>query len=62
MSRREKGWGLVILVVVILGYLIPFTLLKEVTFWYGSFLVWVLLALIVIAINVILTKDWGDRS
>ncbi len=62
MTKREKGWGLVILVLVILGYLIPYTMLRNVTYWYGSFLVWLVLALIVVVINVILTKDWGDRS
>jgi uncharacterized membrane protein len=62
MSQREKGWGLIVLILVILGYVLPFTVLREITHWYGSFLVWVLLAIVVIIINVIMTKGWGDQQ
>lgn len=62
MTNREKGWGIVILILVVLGYLVPYTLLRNVTYWYGSLLVWIGLAVIVVIVNVILTKDWGRRG
>lgn len=62
VSQREKGWGLIVLIIVILGYALPFTVLRGVTHWYGSFFVWILLALVVIVINVIMTKGWGDHQ
>lgn len=62
LNKKEKRWGLVILILVFLGYVLPYTLLRGVTYWYGSFLVWVLLALIIVLINVIITRGWGDRS
>lgn len=62
LNRKEKSWGLVILILVILGYLLPYTVLSGVTLWYGSFLVWTLLALIIIVINVVITSGWRDKS
>ncbi|WP_390196127.1 hypothetical protein [Gracilibacillus marinus] len=52
--------GLLLLVIVLLGYILPYTVFTNVAKWYGSFLVWTVLALIVIGINYFLTRNWGD--
>ncbi|GAE95019.1 hypothetical protein JCM21714_4222 [Gracilibacillus boraciitolerans JCM 21714] len=60
MNRKEKIWGLIILIIVFLGYLIPYTFLSNVTKWYGSFLLWSILAILIILVNYFLTKSWRD--
>ncbi|MFC4403446.1 hypothetical protein [Gracilibacillus xinjiangensis] len=62
MNKKEKVWGLIILMIVLLGYLIPYTLLSDVVKWYGSFLLWTILAVLIILANYFLTKDWGDKK
>ncbi|UOQ86413.1 hypothetical protein [Gracilibacillus salinarum] len=62
MNQKEKIWGLVILIIVFLGYFIPYAFLSNVTKWYGSFLIWSILAIIVIIANYFLSKNWGDEE
>ncbi|PWU67565.1 MULTISPECIES: hypothetical protein [Gracilibacillus] len=62
MNKKEKMWGLIILFIVFLGYFLPYTLFSNIEKWYGSFLLWTILAIIVIIINYILTKEWGDEE
>lgn len=45
---------------MILMFVVPYTLLREVNAWYGSFLFWIVGTLVVIAINVILALQWED--
>ncbi|MCH1623720.1 hypothetical protein [Fredinandcohnia quinoae] len=60
MSKKELLWGGLCICLILLAYIIPFTILKNITFWYGSFLLWIILALLIIGINYILVKDWRD--
>ncbi|MEW9110107.1 MAG: hypothetical protein AB2374_12220 [Cytobacillus gottheilii] len=60
MKSRELKWALAVLAIVLLGYLLPFTVLTNVEAWYGSFLLWTVLAVIIIMINYILSKNWGE--
>ncbi|SHM37824.1 hypothetical protein [Gracilibacillus kekensis] len=62
MNKKEKTWGLIILIIVFLGYIIPYTFLSNVTKWYGSFLLWTILAILIILVNYLLTKSWGDEE
>lgn len=57
---RELKYGLIIIGIVLLGYILPYTMLSNVAAWYGSFLLWSLLAIIIIIVNYFLTKDWGE--
>lgn len=59
---KEKSWAIIIGILVLAAFIIPFTLLSIVEKWYGSFLFWLLLTLIVIACNVLLTKDWSNEE
>ncbi|RUL48182.1 hypothetical protein [Lysinibacillus antri] len=58
MKANEWKWALSILFIILLAYILPYTLLTDVAKWYGSFLIWLLLAILVIGINYFLTKDW----
>lgn len=59
MPRSKWIWGIWLL--VLLSYLIPYTLLTRVQAWYGSFLFWTLVGLAVIALNVVITKDFKGK-
>jgi len=59
MLKSEKKWALIIFLVILLAYILPYTVFTDVTKWYGSFFVWVILTSIVIVLNIIMTKGWG---
>ncbi|MBR3119620.1 hypothetical protein [Oceanobacillus profundus] len=61
MKTNELTWALLILVIVLLAFILPYTVLANVTKWYGSFLLWIALALITIIMNYFLTKNWGKK-
>lgn len=60
MERRGILWGGVMLVLVLLAYLVPYTVLSGVDAWYGSFLFWALFGLAAILVNVAITSSWRD--
>ena len=60
MGKNEILWGIVSIVLILLAYFIPYTLLQDVTKWYGSFLFWVLIAVVVMGVNAVVTRDWRD--
>ncbi|MBR9904466.1 MAG: hypothetical protein GYB15_11985, partial [Gammaproteobacteria bacterium] len=59
--KRSK-WIWLVWAVVLLSYLMPYTLLSGVALWYGSFLFWMLAGLAIIALNVFITKDFEEHS
>ena len=48
MGKRELFWAIICIVLILLAYIIPYTVLTDVAKWYGSFLLWVLLGLVII--------------
>lgn len=62
LSEKEKKGAIAILLIIFLAYVIPYTVLTEVTKWYGSLLFWMILTIIVIGINFYLTNDWGKEE
>jgi hypothetical protein len=60
MGKREVFWGVISCVVILLAYIVPYTLLANVANWFGSFLLWSGVAFVIIIINLIITKDWGS--
>ncbi|WP_111414804.1 hypothetical protein [Billgrantia lactosivorans] len=61
-DERWRGKGIwLVWIVVALCYAVPYTLLGDVAQWYGSFLFWTLAGLAVIALNVVITRDFKDR-
>lgn len=57
--KFELKWALIILCIVLLSLIIPFTLLTNLATWYGSFLFWIVMTVVVICTNLYITKDWG---
>lgn len=58
--KREGGWAIVVLVIILLAYFLPYTVFRGTDAWYGSFLVWTLTGLIIIPVNFFITRKWGD--
>ena len=59
--KNPRAWWLIaIAVIIVLCYLVPYTILSEVDEWYGSFLFWTLATAIVIGINAIVSSAWRD--
>ena len=58
MGKRELFWAIICIVLILLAYMIPYTVLTDVAKWYGSFLLWVVLGLVIIVVNIIITEDW----
>lgn len=62
-SDRQGGFALgiaVIGVLVIASFLVPFTLLRGVDAWYGSFLFWSVATAVVITISAVISGRWKD--
>lgn len=60
MEKREIGWALFLTIAMLLAYIVPYTLLRNVDEWYGSFLFWSVFAIVIIAVNVLITRKWSD--
>jgi hypothetical protein len=60
LERRGVVWAGVVLVLVVLAYVVPYTLLAEVDRWYGSFLFWTVFGLAAIVVIWALTRSWRD--
>ncbi|RLL47789.1 hypothetical protein D8M04_00470 [Oceanobacillus piezotolerans] len=62
MRTHEGKWALTILFIVLLAYVLPYTVFTNIEKWYGSFLLWIILTVIVIIITYFFTKDWGNEE
>lgn len=61
MNRTDKTWLLIpILLLIVLSFVLPFTVFSGVDAWYGSFLFWTLATAAVIGLNAIISADWED--
>lgn len=58
--QRGNKWIWLVWGVVLLCYLVPYTLLTNVQAWYGSFLFWTVAGLAVIVLNVLLTRNFRE--
>lgn len=60
MNGSKAWWLVVIAALILLSYLIPYTVLSGVDAWYGSFLFWTLATAVVIGINAVVSSAWKD--
>lgn len=60
MERRGIIWAGVAVALVLLAYVVPYTVLSGVDAWYGSFLFWTLFGLAAILVNAAITGSWKD--
>ncbi len=59
-KQRKKFWGTFIIVLILLAYIVPYTILSNVKTWYGSFLFWGIIGVLIIFANVMATRDWRE--
>lgn len=48
------------MVLVLLAYVVPYTVLSGMDAWYGSFLFWTVFGLAAILVNAAITRSWRD--
>lgn len=61
MNRTDKAWLLpVIMTIILLSFLLPYTAFRNIDAWYGSYLFWSLATLVVIGLNAVISADWKD--
>ncbi len=53
-------WLAPVLIIILLSYVVPYTVLRGVDAWYGSMLFWVLGTAVVIAVNAVVSSAWRD--
>lgn len=53
-------WLVLVLVIIVCCYAVPYTVLSDVDEWYGSFLFWTLASAVVIGINAAVSAAWRD--
>lgn len=61
MKENEGVYAIIITSLILIAFVVPYTLLTDVEKWYGSFLFWTALTVIVIGINYLLIRDWGKE-
>lgn len=51
-------WAGLMAGLITIGVVVPFTLLSQVHAWYGSFLLWAVMGVLVIVINALATRHF----
>jgi cyanate permease len=62
LKENEGVYAVVIGLLILSAFVIPYTLLSNVEKWYGSFLFWIVLTIVVIFANYLLIRDWGKEK
>ncbi|MBE3583163.1 MAG: hypothetical protein IMX01_03495 [Limnochordaceae bacterium] len=62
MHPVERRLAALLGTLVLLAYLVPFTLLTQVKAWYGAGLFWVLFVIVVAGILTYQTKGWKEAE
>ncbi|KKM10446.1 hypothetical protein SY88_13695 [Clostridiales bacterium PH28_bin88] len=60
MSAARRTWAWVFAVLLLLAYVVPYTVLSGVQKFSGAFLFWTLFAVVSIACMVVITGNWRD--
>ncbi len=60
MVNRKSLWLITVAVLILSAFVVPYTLLAGVDAWYGSFLFWTLVTMLVIGINAVVSASWRD--
>ena len=58
MGNKELKSFSIIVLIILISYVIPYTIFTNLDRWYGSFLLWTLVGVATIMTNIIITKDW----
>lgn len=60
MKSSTRWWLVPVAALILLSFVLPFTVFTDVDAWYGSFLFWVLATAAVIGINAVVSAEWRD--
>lgn len=60
LSTARRLWTWVFIILVLLAYVVPFTVLSGVQKVYGAFLFWTLFAVAAIGCMIMITGNWRD--
>ena len=60
VNRPSPLWLVLIGVLVVLSFVLPFAMFRNLDAWYGSFLFWSLATAAVVAISAIVSARWKD--
>lgn len=60
MERRGFTWAGVVLALVVLAFVVPYTVLSGIDAWYGAFLFWMVFGFLAIAMIALITSSWKD--
>ncbi|WP_010529979.1 hypothetical protein [Lentibacillus jeotgali] len=58
-NKSKTSWGILIVLLILSAFILPYSVLSDVQTWYGSFLLWGIIGILIIIANVMVTKDWG---
>ncbi|MEN1970220.1 hypothetical protein WMZ97_19385 [Lentibacillus sp. N15] len=58
--HTKKIWGTFIVVLILLAYILPYTIMTSIHAWYGSFLLWGIIGSLIIIANIMVTRDWRE--
>lgn len=58
--KSKRFWGAIIILLILSAYILPYTILSNVQKWYGSFLAWGLIGVLIIFANIMVTRDWRE--
>jgi len=57
---KTSNWIWFVGLLVFLSYAVPYSVLTHVQAWYGSFLFWSLIGVLVIVANIFMTQDFKE--
>lgn len=57
---KTSKWIWFVWLLVVLSYVVPYSVLTDVQTWYGSFLFWSLIGVLVIVANIFMTQDFKE--
>ncbi len=60
MANRKSLWLIVVAVLILAAFVVPYTVLSDVDAWYGSFLFWIVVTALVIGVNAVVSAAWRD--
>lgn len=60
MSKVKRFSSILIVILILAAYILPYTIMTTIDDWYGSFLLWGVIGTLIIGLNMIVTRDWRE--
>lgn len=58
-KKSKVFWGIMISLLILMAYILPYTIMSKINAWYGSFLLWGVIGILIIFANFMVTRNWG---